>query len=253
MPNLAPIPIVLDKRDPGRGHIVVGRDYPAQLLFLQEVIGGAEVLDVPKVTDEMVLSRMNQSGNFIFVVGQERHVAISSDIRASTRLWAAAPIKKDSAALSALVRYAMGILGMEEADKNLLRTVGSKVIQQCKEDGSPMGMIWAATWALTDPDSGDTTWKHPWEDPWAWTGKTPITARLHLLYRDLCAWVFSRDDDRRGAEQLGISPSRFQWLKGVSMNAQAVDAALVVLSAWRSHPDDGYTTALKVGAIFAQR
>ena len=250
MANLAPVTIVLDKKDPGAGHVVVGADHPLQVLFLQEVLGGAEVIEVTKLTDEVVLGRLSRPGAFVFVLVHERGLTLSADTRAAVRVWSAGPIKKDSAAVSALVRYAGGILGMEEIDKTTLRLVGNKVIQQCKEDGSPWGMIWAATWFLTDKDNGDETWKHPWETPWGWANRPPMAARLHVLYRDLAAWVFAREDDRKGAEAIGVSPSRFQWLKGVKMDVRRVDAALVVLSGWRAHPDDGYAAALKVGAVF---
>lgn len=250
MANFAPVTIVLDKKDPGAGHVVVGADHPLHVLFLQEVLGGAEVLGVAKLTDEMVLNRLALPGSFIFLIAHERGLALSADTRTMVRVWAAAPIKKDSAAIGALVRYAGGLLGMEEVDKATLRLVGAKVIQQCREDGSPWGMIWAATWVLTDKDPVEDAWKHPWETSWGWASHPPMAARLHILYRDLAAWVFARDDDRKGAEAIGVSPSRFQWLKGVRLAPRCVDAALVILSAWRTRPDDGYTTALKIGAVF---
>jgi hypothetical protein len=251
MSTLTPIPLVLDRKDPGRGHVVVGDEHPMQVGFLAEFIGGAEVIPVAKLDDSTALQRLEREGNFIFVLPSERHLGISPDTRAQVKVWEAEPIKKDSAALNALIRQAMVIIHLEELDKTVLRNVGNMVIQQCGDTGSPQGMIWAATWLLTDlTEVGGEGWKQPWERPWGWTNTEPLAKRLHVLYRDLGAWVFARDDDRKGAERLGVNPSRFQWLKQIQLSERRVDRALCLLSAWRAAPDDGFTTALKIGAIF---
>jgi hypothetical protein len=77
-----------------------------------------------------------------------------------------------------------------------------------------------------------------------------MAARLNVLYRDLCSWALAMAEDKNGLTRLGVSPSRVKWLAQVRMNTTKVDAALVVLSAWRSKPDDGYAAALQIGRIF---
>lgn len=252
--ELPAVPLVLDRKDPGQGHVVIG-DLESHVAFLVEALGGAEVLPVDKLEDLQVLSRLGQPGAFIYTFPHERGLGIASDTRMKLGVWGAKPIKKHSAAIRTLCRQALTILSISEIEKEKLDILGDRVLEQTGEEAPPDAMIWAACWLLTDPDgivANDTrNWKHPWEHPWNWVpAGVPLAIRLHVLYRDLAGWVFARDDDRRGAERIGVTPSKFQWLKGVRLNDAKVNRAIRVLSAWRAMPDDGYSTALKVSAIF---
>lgn len=252
--DLPAVPLVLDRKEPGQGHIVIG-ELESHVNFLVEALGGAEILPRTSLTDLEALERLGRPGAFIIMLPQERSLTLAPDTRARLSVWAARPIKKRTAAIRVLCRQAVGILGLKDVEKERLDVLGDRVIEQVGEDTMPQAMIWAATWMLTDPEgitpSDTRAWKHPWEGAWGWVPSgVPLAARLHVLYRDLAGWVFARDDDRKGGERLGLSPSRFQWLKSVRLSDSKVNAALVVLSAWRSMPDDGYTTALKIGSIF---
>lgn len=252
--DLPAVPLVLDRKDPGLGHVVVG-DLESHVGFLVEVLGEAEVIPVAKLEDLQVMDRLGRPGAFVYTLTHERGMAIASDTRAKVSLWSARAIKKRSAGLRVLCRRAVTILGMEEVEKERLDVLGDQVIDQLGDDAPPQAMIWAAIWLLTDPQgiqvADAKNWKHPWEHPWNWLPKgVPLAVRLHVLYRDLAGWVFARDDDRKGAERLGITPSKFQWLKQVRLSDVKVHKALLVLSAWRAMPDEGYTTALQISAIF---
>ena len=252
--DLPAVPLVLDRKDPGLGHVVVG-DLEPHVGFLVEVLGAAEVIPVAKLEDLQVLERLGRPGAFVYVLAHERNLAIAPDTRTRISVWSARPIKKRSAAVRTLCRKAVTILGLEEVEKERLDVLGDQVIDQTGDDAPPQAMIWAAIWLLTDPNgiqaADAKNWKHPWEHPWNWLPKgVPLAVRLHVLYRDLAGWVFARDDDRKGAERLGITPSKFQWLKQVRLSDTKVHKALLVLSAWRAMPDEGYTTALQISAIF---
>lgn len=251
MSDLPAIPLVLDRKDPGGAHVVVG-DLQTHVDFLREALGGAEVTEMDKIDDLTTLARLGMPGKFIWVVPSEKALGIAQDVRVKLSIWAAKPIKKRTAAIRSLTRQAMAILGIVEMEKEALDALGDAVISQMGEDAPPQALIWAATWLLTDTEAvaEGKNWKHPWEDPWGWNRKAPMAARLHVLYRDLAGWVFARDDNRAGAERLGIIPSRLQWLKTIHLDDQKVNRALVALSAWKSHPDDGFTTALIIGTIF---
>lgn len=221
--------------------------------FLREALGGpVEVTEMAKLDDLTTLARLGMPGKFIWIVPSEKAVDIAQDVRVKLSIWAAKPIKKRTAAIRVLSRQAMNLLGITELEREALDALGDHVISQLGEDAPPQAMIWAATWLLTDSETlvEGKNWKHPWEDPWGWNRKAPMAARLHVLYRDLAGWVFARDDNRAGAERLGIIPSRLQWLKTIHLDDQKVNRALVVLSSWKLHLDDGFTTALKIGAIF---
>jgi hypothetical protein len=250
--DLPAVPLVLDRKDPGPAHVVVG-ELSTHVDFLREALGGpVDVQDMDKLDDLTTLARLGMPGKFIWVVSGEKAINLAQDVRVKLSIWAAKPIKKRTAAIRVLSRQAMNILGMTELGKEALDALGDAVISQLGEDAPPQAMIWAATWLLTDQEglTEGKNWKHPWEDPWGWNRKAPMAARLHVLYRDLAGWVFARDDNRAGAERLGIIPSRLQWLKTIHLDDQKVNRALVALSRWKSHPDDGFTTALIIGSIF---
>ena len=252
--DLPAVPLVLDRKSPGQGHVVVG-DLESHVAFLVDAIGGAEVLPVDNLEDLQALQRLGQPGAFVYALAHERGLHLAQDTRMKLGVWAAKPIKKHTAAIRTLCRQALGILAIPEIEKIKLDILGDRVLEQTGESAPPAAMIWAAVWLLTDPEGivavDARTWKHPWEHPWNWLPKgVPLPQRLHVLYRDLAGWVFARDDDRRGAERVGVTPSKFQWLKDVRLSDAKVNQALRVLSAWRLHPDDGCSTALKIGSIF---
>lgn len=251
MSDLPAVPLILDRKDPGTAHVVIG-ELQTHVDFLREALGGAvDVQAMDKIDDLTTLNRLGLPGKFIWVIPSEKALEVAQDVRVKLSIWSAKPIKKRTAAIRSLTRQAMTILGLVEIPRETLDAVGDAVIAQLGEDAPPQALIWAATWALTDPESPEgKNWKHPWEDAWAWNRKAPMAARLHVLYRDLAGWVFARDDNRSGAERLGIIPSRFQWLKTIHLDDRKVNRALVILSAWKTHPDDGFATALKIGAIF---
>jgi hypothetical protein len=244
--------MILERKDPGGAHVLLG-DTPGHLLFLTEVVPGIEITPVQRLDDLKVLDRLQRPGAFVFTLPTEKVLAIAADTRLKGSIWAARPVAKRSAAARVLVRQAQAILGGPELSKEVIDAVGDLVVDQCGEDGPPQGMIWAATWALTDPEPPSATqdkWRHPWEGAWAWAAPVPMAARLNVMYRDLTTWVFAMAEDKKGLDRLGVSPSRVKWLERVRMPVSKVDAALVLLSAWRAKPDDGYATALQVGRIF---
>ena len=48
----------------------------------------------------------------------------------------------------------------------------------------PAAMLWAATWALTDPEppgAAPDKWRHPWKGAGTWAAPIPMAARLNTL------------------------------------------------------------------------
>ena len=250
------VPLVLDLKDPGRAHVVVG-DSRAQVDFLREFLGGLAVAveDIKTLDDLGLMHRLGIPGPFILVVPADRHVALASDVRKRVHIWSARPIKKHTAAIRALVKEGVRVLAVAEPDKELLDNICDRVIEQCGEDAPPSAMIWAATWILSETETpiGSGAWTNPWSDPWAWAKVDVLPQRLYVLYRDLVSWVYARVDDKAGIERMGCTPSKVKWLKTLILEEAKVDAALVLLSAWRATTGGDYQVALKIGRVFAKR
>ena len=250
------IPLVLERKKLTSINIVVGGGLSPQVCFLQDVLGGEAVYieEIAKVGDTEILERLVVPRPQILVVPNQAAVVLADDTLHKISIWSTGPIRKRTAALRAITRKAMTILGITELPEDRLDLIGDLVITQCGEEAPPQAMLWEAIWALTDPapaGPGEKFWKHPWEDPWKWMPpRVALPYRLNALYRDLGAWVFARDDNKKGAEMMGCSPSKFMYLKDIRIDTSKVDQALVALSAWRARPDNGYSTALQIGAIF---
>ena len=255
MTDFPAIPLALEKSTLGIGHVVIGH-LQYHIEFLETVVGGdVEVANKDRVDDLSVTTRLSTDRPFIWVIPSETSYDLARDTRAKVQTWEAKPVQKRSSSIRALVRYAASTNGLGELDKERLNSVCDRVVDTCGEDGMPEAMIWATIGLLYeafDPLQDAKNWKHPWETPWGWGKKVPLPLRLNVLYRDLAGWVFAKDDNKKGAERLGVTPSKFRWLQTLQLDAGRVERALLVLSSWRGRQDaeEGYRVALRVGLAF---
>jgi len=246
------VPMILDLKEPGHAHVVVG-GLQTHIDFLQEFLGGitVEVKEVPDLEDLQLMTRIGLPGTFIYLLPASKNVALAADTRKRIHIWSARGIKKHTAAVRILVKQAANILEVEEPEKDLMDSVGDRVVDYCGEEAPPQAMIWAATWILSAPgEPVPSAWDNPWVSPWTYAKVESIPQRLHTLYRDLVTYVYARIGDKQGIERMGASPSKVKWLAALNLNEDRVGRALTILSIWRAQPDDGYSTALKIGAAF---
>ena len=256
MSNYPAVPLILDRKVIHAVNTIIGGGVSFHASFLQEMLGGpdVEVEELSKFGDIEAMERIALGHPVIVVVPNVAALSLADNTKRLIGIWSSEPIRKRTAAIRALSRRAMLMLGILEINEAQLDLIGDQVITQLGEEAPPQAMLWAATWMLTDPNEivlSEKLWKHPWDSTWGWAPPgVSIITRLNTLYRDLGAWVFARDDNKKGAEMMGCGPSKFQYLKDVRMDPVKVDKALVALSTWNIRKDSGYSTALKIGAIF---
>jgi hypothetical protein len=211
-----------------------------------------EVLFVQTLTDEAV---MRTAGPVVWILATNT-LELSNDAEAQITRWDFSPFQRGSAALNAAARYVAVSAGMENLSKEVMDYATSAALEELDSEAPPQSYIWELGWILGDPELTKKLQKReylqPWEKPWKWVNYPP-EKRLHVLYRDLVGYVLAEDDAWEQAKKFGISPKRFQWLKRLKLRADQVDAALVILSAWRSWQTDPFITALQVGCVFDAR
>ena len=257
MSDFPAVPLILDRKTPGHVHIVAG-DLRCHIDFLAEIVGkGAEVrrVQVNRLEDAPVVEALQAPEPIIFMLDKASTLSIAADTRARVGVWTAAPLKRRTAGVRILVRHAMLLMELKDLESERVDQVGDTILDNLGDDALPQALIWEAAWLLTDPAPGQApaTWPHPWEHPWNWArGDFPMSMRLQVLYKDLAAYVFSLDNDWKCAQTLGISPSRFAWLKTLRLDVRKVEKAILVLSRWRTKPDKGTAVqaALEISSIF---
>lgn len=257
MSDFPAVPLILDRKAPGHVQIVVG-ELRCQIDFLAALMG-PQVHEIPtdKLTDAPVLEALQGQVPVLFVLAKGGGLSLAADTRAKVGVWKAAPLEPRTAAVRTLVRQAMTLVELKDLASERIDAVGDAILLNLGEAALPQALIWEAAWLLTDPAPGTapTVWVHPWEDALGWVKcDAPLKARLHGLHKDLCAYVFAIDNDWKCASALGISPSKFAWLKTLRLNLLQVEQAILVLSRWRTRSDNeqALQVALQISQIFAK-
>lgn len=248
------VPLVLERKRQTTVDIVLGGEhYPSHVDFLREALK-KPVEARESLTDSEALD-LSQGEPRILTL-PERALALAEDTLRRVSVWSVGPTRKHSASLRVLVRHAGTMLGLKDLQETLLDSYGDMVLNQIGEEAPPSSILWAAIWVLSDlkaAPAGETLWKHPWDHPWNWAApRVSLTQRLWVLYRDLGAWTFAREDNHTGAEMFGCSPSKYRYLQSLHLEPRKVDEALQVLSAWRTRQEAPYVAALKIGTIFSR-
>jgi hypothetical protein len=261
MSDFLAVPLILDRKAPGHVQIVVG-DLRCQIDFVAAVIGGGgpvHEIQVARLEDAPVLEALQGKVPTLFVLAKPVGLSLAQDTRAKVGVWSAELLKPRGAGIKVLVRQGMALVGVKELADERILVIGDTILNTLGGDALPQALIWEAAWHLTDPGAGAAPADrvHPWEDAVDWAkGDVPLGLRLHWLYQDLCGYVFGLDNDWKCATALGLSPSKFAWLKTLRLNLDQVEAALLVLSRWRGRTwndsDQALRVALQINRIFAK-
>ena len=256
MSDFPAVPLILDRKAPGHVQVVLGT-LRGQIDFLKELLGrGVREVALEQLTDAPVLEALQGTQPTLFVLPRASGLSLAADTRAKVGVWTAAPLKPRTAAIRTLVRQAIVLVEAKELAPERIDVISDAILTSLGEDALPQALIWEAAWHLTDGDPGvaPSAWVHPWEDHLAWaTCSAPLPVRLHSLHKDLCGYVFALDNDWKCAGALGLSPSKFAWLKTLRLNLGKVEAAIRVLSRWRTRSEDAEAlqVALQISQIFA--
>lgn len=247
------VPLALERKKLTTLDIVLGGErYPSHVDFLREILR-KRVEPRESLTDAEALDLTQ--GEPLIITLPEKAFTLAGDTLRQVSVWSTGPIRRRTAAMRLLVKHAGTVLDLKDLQDTLLDSYGDLVLNHVGEDAPPSSILWAAMWVLSDLDAapaGETLWKHPWDHPWRWSvPHVPIVRRLWVLYRDLGAWTFAREDNHKGAELFGCSASKYRYLQSLRLDPRKVDAAIQVLSAWRLRQEAPYAAALKIGAIFS--
>jgi hypothetical protein len=110
--------------------------------------------------------------------------------------------------------------------------------------------IGRAMTAICGPMTPRKPWKEPWLDPRHFMDLKEPNYRLNSLHKTLVAWSHIYCGNVVYAKQMGLSPSRIQWLKGQTIDPKKVLKAIKILSAWQREKYDPLVCAFVVAAIW---
>jgi len=254
------VPLILESKAPSHVQIVVG-DLLCQINFLAEVMApGVQVqrIALDRLEDGPVLEALQLPEPVIFVLAKASCLSLAPDTRAKVRVWSAAPIAKRSGAIRVIVRTAMATVGLATLADEQIDVIGGAILDALGEEALPQALLCEACWHLTGatPGTAPALWIHPWEHPLNWArSEVPLPIRLHGLYKDLVCYVFALSNDWKCAQALGVSPSKFAWLKTLRLDPGRVERAIVVLSRWRggrAESEQALRVALQISSIFTR-
>jgi len=113
----------------------------------------------------------------------------------------------------------------------------------------------AIYWTVMDRASNyvDKVWdKTPWEDPKGWlTSDTHIESRLNLLIREVKAYTYARDENKKELASLGISAKKASFLKAKNYSNRLMYDTMIQLSKWKAGTLNGHQTALTLSTIWS--
>jgi hypothetical protein len=246
------IPMALELPEITPRHLVIGdHNHQVECLahLVRQALGSVEVIDVEILSDQDVLNSVDPT---IWVIPTLRDGSLAQGTLAGLHKWVSAPLTKGSAGVNSIVRVAAKNLGVRKPLKAIVDFVGSAALEDSDGDNLD-AILWGAQWLLTDPmveaKSGEDRvhLTHPWMASWDWFNiKMPLEKRLHILYKDLMAWVYSQEDNAAQLRKLGVSPSKVKWLKELNLPAKRVHDTLMLLSVWRSRQGDPFRAAMEI-------
>ena len=239
-----PVVLTLGRKTLPKWNIVIGDDH-AQLLWMEHV-AGMKAATVDKVTNEMLLGK----DACRYRIAAEHRLDLSPDVKARTGIWSADRITKNSAALNHLVKFAQTLLphNPPKLTREQVAIVGEEVMRY--DVTLVQAAIGRAMTAICGPMLPRKRWTEPWLDPRHWMDLKEPNYRLHSLHKTLVAWAHIYCDNVLYAKQLGLSPSRIQWLKGQTIDPKKVLKAIKILSAWSVEKSEPWQCAMTVAAIW---
>jgi hypothetical protein len=239
-----PVVFTLGRKNVPKWNIIVGDDR-AQVLWMEHV-AGIPSAPVAKVTDEMLLGK----DACLYRVRLDHHIDISSDVKTRTGIWSADRIVNGSAALKHLVKFAHTLLphNPPQLTREQVEIVGDQVMRY--DVTLVQAAIGRAMTAICGPMTARKPWTEPWLDPRHFMDLKEPNYRLHCLHATLVAWSHIYCNNVVYAEQMGLSSSRIQWLKGQTIDPKKVLKAIKILSAWKRETYDPLVCAFVVAAIW---
>jgi hypothetical protein len=243
--DLPAAPLALLKKGHTANNIVVGSD-PAQVRFLGQFFA-TEPTAIDRVTDDSLLGH---SGLLLQIL-YSHQIDLSPEVRAKTNIWSAEPIKKGSAAASAMVKYAHQLLGATDPLKRELVDRVSDLLTKDEIDDI-LAAVWQAVWLLSAEIPEFRHWKQPWEGAVQWLeADVDPQLRLNCLYKDLVGYTYVAFDEKEGARKFGVRPSQAARFAQWRLDVNKVYRTIRELSVWRTSKRDPYVCALRVAAIWS--
>lgn len=254
----------------GRRPKANGLPHVAQILTLKNVnqkrhvLVGSSAVQVAffeRVTGLQVALADSVSDDFLVGESQACQVELPSvvdfSVKDHVQMWSLGPIEPRSTAVNVIVKAAAAMIKFD-LSKEVLHYVGDAITNSADNGDAESvdALLFSAVWHLSDPNViqvASTPFayeKHPWEEPWAFCGRTNIHRRLKAVYLDLVGYALAVDDDWSAAKALGISPSKWAWLKTLKLDAAKVEKSICCLS--RQPSQDAFITAATLGGIWAQ-
>jgi hypothetical protein len=250
--EFAQTPGLLAQKVHKKVNILVGDD-PVQVRFVEQTLG-ISVEKVGRLEDKDVLS---VDSSKLFQVISSRHLEFSPNTLAKVGIWSLDPLVNGSDGVTAIVKYAVAIVGLEKPSKEQLTEIARRISSREIED--VRAAVWDAVWHLTgDAPKAWKPWLDPWTDPKGWLpSDLNPEKRLNSLYWDLVLFCFTRRDEEEALKKAAnksrvrVSPSKYKYFKGLNLDLNKVYDSFYLLSRWRAERFDAYVCALLMKNIWA--
>lgn len=243
-----PVPVMLASKVYKRFNILVGEDL-VQQRFAEQILGIPCVFS-EAVTDADVLVDETPK---LFRVLSSKYITLSPQVRDNTAIWSLDLIEKGSAGVNAIVRYAVTLLDMDKANKDLVERLADTLAASGTIEDIRVA-LWTAVWLLTGqmpPES--KRWPQPWENK-LWFSVPGITPehRLRTLYRDLSAYTLVQVDEDSTIKKAGFnpSPSKVKFFKKLKLDYSKIHDTIKLLDLWRNKHTDPYICAFCISNIW---
>jgi hypothetical protein len=242
-----PITQLLLRKSPKPFNILIGEDIH-QIRFAEKTLGLKHHI-VEKVTDADLLT----GEPCLLCITTSRVVDISESVRDKTSFWSIGPIRKGSAAASAIVKHAATALGGKMPDKDALQRIADTLASEGV--GDIHIAIWKAVWLLLGPPLEEPKrWVDPWENYTGWLRPDidPMY-RLNSLFKDLSAYTFIMSGEVESLKKAGLSmsPSKVKYLSSLKLHVNKVYETLRELSSWRMKNGDPYLSAMRIAGTWS--
>jgi hypothetical protein len=229
-------------------NVIVGSE-PVQIRFMEQQMG-LTAQRAERLSDDMLLGKPKM----LFIVSASHQIDLSPEVKKKVGIWSAAEIKKGSSAISTLVEVANTLAPSPTKGLKLKREVINAIGDQLVK--TPVCDIrvalWRAVTILGYPQVPFIPWPEPWDAPTTWLppGLDP-GLRLHTLYKQLVSYALVRTRGTEAVRAFGITPSKQNWLRRLSLDNVRVYRSLFVLARWRRHQTPAFICALKISAIWS--
>jgi hypothetical protein len=231
MKPVTAISLILDKRKPKPMNILIGSE-------------GAVIRELQRKFNTTIEKfNLDDPKQFSYL---DLEIDIPLGIRDSVAIWDNPVISGNEGTFRYLVA-ALNPALPKEAIEDLARTLSFEL--------TGIRDFRVIYWTVMDRAANYTkkVWdKNPWEDAKRWlTGDSNVENRLNWILKEVRAYTYARDENKKELAVLGISAKKASFLKAKKYSNKLMYDTMIQLSRWKAGILNEYQTALAISSIWS--